>query len=1124
MPRNEQPGMSDDANATAFARRRLFAGVARVSLRFACVSAACLLLCVLAGRLVRGNLSVSLPRHATEEVERVEAARRVRLDREHPPVVQVEVDYAAGAAVRWRPRGESPLAASLVAEGILPPVAERVGPEPLVMAGPDGVGRYGGSWYRIANNEGDVDIVKWRLSAATLARWSPQGLPVRPHLAKGWSASEDARVWTVHLRRGIRWSDGAPFTADDILFWYERDVRYFKARPSLLYLGPNAGRIEKVDDYTIRFVYEQPNGMFLESMAKEFQIALPKHYLRRYHPEDGDPAWIAAEMARLGIPSPAALYAQRKDWRNPEIPQLWPWIYRTHATRAPFVFVRNPYFWAVDAEGNQLPYLDRIVFDVKDTKVIPIAAANGEVTFQLRNIDYKDHTLLMANGPRRGYEVYHWYPASRSTWTIFPCINRRVHPDRPDTRWKQQLLAAAAFRQALSLAIDRRAIIRAEYNNQAEPAQIDPGPDSPFHHPSLYRSFTEFDPGRAHALLDGLGLTRRDREGMRTFPDGSRMVFYLNVCEFTGPGPAQFVIDDWARVGVRAILRDRSRPLFYAEKAGYEHDFTVWSGESEFLPLIESRNFVPTYNESFWAPAYGIWYRSGGLQGDPLAARTPGAQAPPPDHPLRQCMEWLDAARATPRSEEQRRLVSRILDVAASNVWTISICTPPPQLVVVNKDLRNVPKVALVGAIFATPANAGIETFYFAQGHEDDPRIQADIRRSLTEVVTDTGKTRAVGKTVDVARRNPGAWVGGLVLALLCLGAAAGLALAALRHPFVLRRLALMAPTLLIVSIVVYGVIQLPPSDFLSAKLTELEMIGDEAAKAQIEDKKRLFRYDRSAVENYFWWLGLRWFVTFDPADKGLLQGNLGRSMEDSRLVNDLVGDRIVLTLALTFGTILFTWIAALAIGIYSAARQYTFGDYVFTFLAFIGMCVPNFLLALLLVYAGDKWFGVAVTGLFSPEFAAMKGWTGAKVLDLLQHLWLPVLVLGVGGTASMMRIMRGNLLDELRKPYVTTARAKGLRPFRLLMKYPVRIAMNPFVSGIGALFPQLVSGGAIVSIVLALPTVGPLQLSSLLNQDMYLAGSMLMILSLLSVVGTLVSDLLLLWLDPRIRLEGGQR
>jgi ABC-type dipeptide/oligopeptide/nickel transport system permease component len=243
--------------------------------------------------------------------------------------------------------------------------------------------------------------------------------------------------------------------------------------------------------------------------------------------------------------------------------------------------------------------------------------------------------------------------------------------------------------------------------------------------------------------------------------------------------------------------------------------------------------------------------------------------------------------------------------------------------------------------------------------------------------------------------------------------------------------------------------------------------------------------------------------------------------MEDNRLVNDLVGDRILLTLALTLGTLIFTWISALAIGIYSATRQYTLWDHFFSFLAFIGMCVPNFLLALLLVYAGDKWFDVTVTGLFSPEFASVKAWSAPKVVDLLKHLWLPVVVLGIGGTAGMMRIMRGNLLDELRKPYVTTARAKGLRPFRLLMKYPVRIALNPFISGIGALFPQLVSGGAIVSIVLALPTVGPLQLSSLLNQDMYLAGSMLMILSLLAVVGTLVSDLLLLWLDPRIRMEG---
>jgi ABC-type dipeptide/oligopeptide/nickel transport system permease component len=727
----------------------------------------------------------------------------------------------------------------------------------------------------------------------------------------------------------------------------------------------------------------------------------------------------------------------------------------------------------------------------------------------------------MANRERRGYKVLHWYPATRSPWTIFPCINRRVHPDRPDTKWKQQLLADARFRQGLSLAINRQAIIKAEYNGQTEPAQIDPGPDSPFHSPALYRSFTDFDPARANALFDALGLTQRDREGMRTFPDGSRMVFYLNVCEFTGPGPAQFVIDDWTAVGVRTVLRDKARPLFYAEKAGFEHDFTVWSGESEFLPLVEPRNFVPTYNESSFAPAFGIWYREGGMFGNPRARQIPGATEPPLNHPLRRSMELLNEALATPHLSEQIAIFSRIQDIAASNVWTISICTPPPQLVVVNRDLRNVPDVALVGAAYATPANAGIETFFFARGNEDDALVKADIQRALTEVTTERGQTMSVSTTHPVGP-HVRAKTAGVVVASLFWAAILGLlTIAALRHPFVLKRALLMIPTMLLISVVVYTVIQMPPSDFLSTKIAELEMLGDDSAKAQIEDKKKLFRYDQPVVANYFWWLGLRWFTTFDPADKGLLQGNLGRSMEDNRLVNDLVGDRILLTLVLTFSTLLFTWAAALAIGIYSAARQYTLWDHFFSFLAFIGMCVPNFLLALLLVYASDKWFGVTATGLFSPEFATVKGWSAAKAADLLRHIWLPVAVLGVGGTAGMMRVMRGNLLDELRKPYVTTARAKGLRPFRLLMKYPVRIALNPFISGLGALFPQLVSGGAIVSIVLALPTIGPLQLTSLLNQDMYMAGSMLMILSLLAVVGTLVSDLLLLWLDPRIRMEG---
>jgi ABC-type dipeptide/oligopeptide/nickel transport system permease component len=246
--------------------------------------------------------------------------------------------------------------------------------------------------------------------------------------------------------------------------------------------------------------------------------------------------------------------------------------------------------------------------------------------------------------------------------------------------------------------------------------------------------------------------------------------------------------------------------------------------------------------------------------------------------------------------------------------------------------------------------------------------------------------------------------------------------------------------------------------------------------------------------------------------------------MQTMQPVADMVGDRVLLTIAISLGTILLTWMIAIPIGIYSAVRQYTIGDYIFTVVGFIGMCMPGFLLAIILMYISQVAFGVPISGLFSAKYAAQAGWSWGKFVDLLQHIWVPIVVLGVGGTAGMIRVMRANLLDELKKPYVVTARAKGVRPMKLLLKYPVRMALNPFVSGIGGIFPRLISGGAIVAIVMSLPTVSPLMLQALFNEDMYLAGSMLMVLSLLAVIGTLVSDLLLLGLDPRIRLEGGSR
>ncbi|HEX6974652.1 MAG TPA: ABC transporter permease, partial [Vicinamibacterales bacterium] len=249
-----------------------------------------------------------------------------------------------------------------------------------------------------------------------------------------------------------------------------------------------------------------------------------------------------------------------------------------------------------------------------------------------------------------------------------------------------------------------------------------------------------------------------------------------------------------------------------------------------------------------------------------------------------------------------------------------------------------------------------------------------------------------------------------------------------------------------------------------------------------------------------------------------ILQGNFGMAMEWGRPVSDVIGDRLALTMIISLAAIVFTWAVALPIGIYSAVYRYSFLDYVFTFVGFVGLAIPGFLLALIVMYVGFAWFGANVGGLFSPDFIEAE-WSLAKAWDLTKHLPIPAIVLGVSGTAQLIRIMRSNLLDELRKPYVTTARARGLPEYRVIMRYPVRVALNPFVSTIGYLLPYVVSGSIIVSLVLSLPTVGPLLLKALIAQDMFLAGTIVLLLGVLTVIGTFISDLLLMWVDPRIRL-----
>ena len=321
------------------------------------------------------------------------------------------------------------------------------------------------------------------------------------------------------------------------------------------------------------------------------------------------------------------------------------------------------------------------------------------------------------------------------------------------------------------------------------------------------------------------------------------------------------------------------------------------------------------------------------------------------------------------------------------------------------------------------------------------------------------------------------------------------------------RRFGYMVLMMALVSVASFIIMKLPPGDYLTSYIQRLEMQGQRLDRSEIESLRRLYGLDLPPTQQYLKWMS------------GVVRGDFGRSLQRGRPVSELISERLPLTLVVNLTTLLFTYLVAIAIGIYSAIRQYSIADYVFTTVGFIGMCVPQFLLALILMVFLHTFFGISVGGLFSPEYA-MAPWSWGKVVDLLIHLPVPIIVIGMAGTAGIIRVLRGSLLDELRKHYVITARTKGLSERKLLFKYPVRVAVNPVISTISWVLPSIVSGGAIVAIVLSLPTLGPLLFAALLSQDMYVAGAILLLLSFLTIIGTFVSDLILVWLDPRIKLE----
>mgnify|MGYP001501252273 FL=1 len=324
---------------------------------------------------------------------------------------------------------------------------------------------------------------------------------------------------------------------------------------------------------------------------------------------------------------------------------------------------------------------------------------------------------------------------------------------------------------------------------------------------------------------------------------------------------------------------------------------------------------------------------------------------------------------------------------------------------------------------------------------------------------------------------------------------------------YIIKRLLILPFLLFIFSIIAFILIQAPPGDFLTSYIAELATSGSSIERAQIDALRALYGLDQPLYIQYFKWIGR------------LLTGDLGFSLDWQKPISELIGERLALTLALGVGTFIFTWLIAIPIGILSATRQYSFFDYFFTVFNYIGVATPTFMTALVLMWIAFKYYGLSVTGLFSPEYIDAV-WSWDRTVDLLKHLWLPVVILGMDGTARLARVMRANLLDELKKPYMEMARAKGMSEWSLVMKYPVRLALNPLVSTIGWYLPLIFSGSVIVATVMNLPTIGPMLLRALISQDMYLAGTIILIYMILAIIGTLISDILLAWLDPRIRME----
>lgn len=611
-------------------------------------------------------------------------------------------------ADRERRFNEAPSLRRRVEAGELPPVDERVPAEPLVVVPPEQHGPYGGRWrrYDVDQNSHIVNML-FRLGNESLIRWDAGGDRLIPNIARAWESSEDGREHTIHLRRGIRWSDGHPFTVDDILFWYEDVVKHASYRGSVprdFMRGGEPMELEKVDDHTLIFRFKEPNPMLPEELASRDDymqmLQFPKHYLTQFHVDYTSEEQLREHLREGNFPSPRALLDEKHGYNNNECPRLWAWVPVRDPTTQRWVFDRNPYYWKVDDEGNQLPYIDELSFEMFNSEMINMRFMAGDVGMQARRVEFDNYALFKRNTVANNFRVLEWEQGGGGELAIAFNVNRDGDP------FLRQLYSDRRFRIAMSHAIDRDEINEVQYLGMGVPRQMAPPRGSPYYSAAYESAYIEHDPERANALLDELGLVERSPDGFRRRPDGRPLQIFIDITSAIGAEQAiRLVAAQWRAVGVDAQMRMLSGGLLSRRQMAAQHDVVVWWGENEKNPIMDPRWFAPVHMGSNWAPRYRMWYNLEGESGEE------------PSGAIMQAIELWGEIQVEPDAERRVELWQEINELNRENLWVIGLIGEVPQLVLKHNSFRNVPDRAIYGFIYRSPGVTAPE-IYAIEGSE----------------------------------------------------------------------------------------------------------------------------------------------------------------------------------------------------------------------------------------------------------------------------------------------------------------------------------------------------------------------------------------------------------------------